>query len=235
MTLNIPGFTFISSSSVWRRRRPRRAVILNREGTLVEAGVTDPRRVTLVPTVVDGLQTLHRHGFALIVIANEAGVAHGIYPEYALYIMQQRLRTELASHGIPLTAFYYCPHHPEGRLERYSMMCLCRKPAPGLLMRAAREHEIQLEESWLIGDVLDDIESGKRAGCRTILLDNGREALWKLSHWRVPTRLATDLTDAVESILAHQGLSGNADATTPQSASKWTSLFGNLFKEERPP
>jgi histidinol-phosphate phosphatase family protein len=235
MALSIPGFTFISSSSVWRRRRPRRAVILNREGTLVEAGVTDPRRVALVPTVVDSLLTLHRHGFALIVIANESGVAHGLYPEYALYIIQQRLRSELASHGIPLTAFYYCPHHPEGRLERYSMMCLCRKPAPGLLMRAARDHEIQLEQSWLIGDVLDDIESGKRAGCRTILLDIGRETLWKLSHWRVPTRLATDLTDAAESILAHEGLSGGASAATPQSTSKWTSLFGNFFDEERPP
>ena len=79
--------------------------------------------------------------------------------------------------------------------------CACRKPAPGLLERAAREHGVSLSDSWLIGDILDDIEAGRRAGCRTVLLDNGNETEWQLTPERVPHHVARDLAEAAALIL----------------------------------
>jgi D-glycero-D-manno-heptose 1,7-bisphosphate phosphatase len=95
---------------------------------------------------------------------------------------------------LPLDGFYYCPHAPGAG-------CECRKPAAGLIERAAREHGVALGESWLIGDILDDIEAGRRAGCKTVLLDNGNETQWELSPERVPHHIARDLGEAAALIL----------------------------------
>jgi histidinol-phosphate phosphatase family protein len=94
-----------------------------------------------------------------------------------------------------LDAFYYCPHLPEAG-------CDCRKPAPGMLERAAREHGVELAQSWMIGDILDDVEAGRRAGCRTILVDNGNETEWRAGESRSPHYVARDLPQAAEIIAA---------------------------------
>jgi histidinol-phosphate phosphatase family protein len=123
------------------------------------------------------------------VVSNQPGVALGKYGAAALAPVAERLR-EL----VPLHGFYYCPHAAGSG-------CDCRKPAPGLLERAARDHELELDECWLIGDILDDIEAGRRAGCRTVLLDNGNETEWQLSPERVPHHVAGDLSQAAALIL----------------------------------
>jgi D-glycero-D-manno-heptose 1,7-bisphosphate phosphatase len=107
--------------------------------------------------------------------------------------MAHRLGDLLFRERLDLDGFYYCPHHPTGSVARYAVDCSCRKPQPGLLMKAAMEHEIDLRSSWMIGASLHDIEAGNRAGCRTLLIDNGTETEWRLGPRRVPTRIAPDL------------------------------------------
>jgi D-glycero-D-manno-heptose 1,7-bisphosphate phosphatase len=121
----------------------------------------------------------------------------GLFPEAALQAVQARLRELLQARAIPLAGFYYCPHAAARR-------CGCRKPAPGLLVRAAREHRLRLADSWMIGDILDDVEAGRRAGCRTILVDNGNETEWRLNERRRPELIVRDLRDAASRVLETQ-------------------------------
>jgi histidinol phosphatase-like enzyme len=116
--------------------------------------------------------------------------------------VERSLRRLLAAFGVPLAGFYYCPHHPKGTVAAYTVSCRCRKPAPGLLLRAAAEHGIALDQSWMIGDILDDIEAGRRAGCQTVLIDNGNETEWRVGRRRRPHRVADDLAEAARLILA---------------------------------
>jgi D-glycero-D-manno-heptose 1,7-bisphosphate phosphatase len=101
-----------------------------------------------------------------------------------------------------LDGFYYCPHSPDGVITRYAIPCTCRKPMPGMLYRAAREHGLDLAQSWMVGDILDDIEAGRRAGCRTVLIDNGNETEWKRSPLRTPHLTAPNLYTAAAMIAA---------------------------------
>ena len=91
----------------------------------------------------------------------------GRFPESALRRVKERLGELLAPLGAELAGFYYCPHHPEGTVPEYSIRCGCRKPAPGLIERAARELNASAKGAWLVGDILDDVEAGSRAGCRS--------------------------------------------------------------------
>src|SRR5439155_10333247 len=106
----------------------------------------------------------------------------------------------LAELGIPLTGFYYCPHYPTGVVEAYAIACSCRKPEAGLLFQAARKHGLDLARCWFIGDILNDVEAGRRAGCRTILLDNGHETEWVLTPARTPHERAAYLAEAARII-----------------------------------
>jgi D,D-heptose 1,7-bisphosphate phosphatase len=141
----------------------------------------------------------------LIVITNQSGVARGYFPESALLAVEERLCQLLAAEGIYLADFYYCPHHPDGVVPEFSLACDCRKPAPGLLLRAAGEHNIDLRSSWFVGDILNDVEAGHCAGCKTILLDNGNETEWELSAQRTPDFIVTDLMEAAQVILCADG------------------------------
>jgi histidinol-phosphate phosphatase family protein len=190
-----------------------KAIFLDKDGTLVEDVPynVDPARVRLAPGAVEGLSVLHAAGYRLIVISNQSGVARGLFPESALEGVELRLRQLLDAAGVPLDGFYYCPHHPEGTLRDYAVSCACRKPEPGLILRAARERAIEPARSWFVGDILDDVEAGRRAGCRTVLIDNGNETTWKLGPMRRPHLVAADLAQAARLILA-------ADAATVRAA-----------------
>lgn len=180
------------------------AVFLDKDGTLIEnvPYSVDPEKMRLTRGAVAGLKLLHRANYALIVISNQSGVARGYFPETALIGVEEQLRSELAAVGVPLKDFYYCPHHPDGVIASYATACNCRKPQPGLLYTAAAEHAIDLAQSWFIGDILHDVEAGRAAGCRTILLDNGNETEWHLSPMRLPHHIVGDLQDAAHLILA---------------------------------
>lgn len=183
-------------------------VFLDKDGTLIEDVPynVDPDRIRLASGAVEGLRSLHRAGYQLIVISNQAGVARGYFPETALVAVEQQLRSLLSDFGVPLAGFYYCPHHPDGTVSEYAIACDCRKPQPGLILQAAQDWVIDLSHSWFIGDILHDIEAGRAAGCRTILLDNGNETEWELSRSRLPHHVVTNLAEAAQIITAMQPL-----------------------------
>jgi D-glycero-D-manno-heptose 1,7-bisphosphate phosphatase len=185
----------------------RRAVFLDLDGMLLEHApyAFGPQRVVLARGAAGALRALESNGFRSIVVSNQPGVALGRLAPEALALVENRIRELLAASGAELDAFYYCPHFPRAANVRYAVRCLCRKPQPGLLRRAARERQIDLAQSWLVGDALDDVEAGNRAGCRTVLVDNGREAEWRLGAHREPTCRAPSLPQAVQRILAAAG------------------------------
>jgi histidinol-phosphate phosphatase family protein len=180
------------------------AIFLDKDGTLIEDVPynVDPERMQLMPGAADGLRILTSAGYRLIVISNQPGVALGYFSEAALLPVAERLHSLCMEIAAPLEAFYYCPHHPEGTVAYYRRMsCICRKPAPGLIFRAAFEHRIDLTRSWFVGDILDDIEAGRRAGCKTILIDNGNETEWQLTPPRRPHFIVADLYEATYKII----------------------------------
>jgi D-glycero-D-manno-heptose 1,7-bisphosphate phosphatase len=180
------------------------AVFLDKDGTLIEDVPynVDPEKIRLGPGAREALPALHAAGFRLVVVSNQSGVARGRFAEPALEGVKRRLGELLAGCGVPLAGFYYCPHHPGGTVAPFAVSCDCRKPAPGLLLRGARDLALDLKRSWLVGDILDDVEAGNRAGCRTVLLDNGHETQWRTGPDRVPDRVAADLGQAARLILA---------------------------------
>ena len=182
-----------------------KAIFLDKDGTLVDdlPYNVEPRRITLCSGAGPALRLLARLDYRLFVVSNQDGVAFGLFDEAALGGVGNRLHDLLFRERLALDGIYWCPHHPEGSVARYAIDCHCRKPAPGLLLQAAHEHGIDLRASWMIGDILHDVEAGNRAGCRTILIDNGNETEWRLGPRRIPTRMAPDLYAAAVLIASH--------------------------------
>lgn len=187
----------------------RAAVFLDKDGTLIHDVPydVDPARLRFTPRAGEGLGLLAAAGFALVVVTNQSGLALGRFSRAEFGLLQaalaRRLRDEF---GVVLAGFLVCPHAPAaGGLPG----CLCRKPAPGMLLQAARAHGLDLARSWMVGDILDDVEAGRRAGCRTVLLDVGNETEWNLSPPRRPDHRCRDLREAALLIHAadHAGCS----------------------------
>ena len=173
----------------------RLAVFVDKDGTLVEDVPynVDPERIRLTALAGEGLRLLSSLGYRLVVVSNQSGVARGYFPESALATLSRVLRSRLEREGVALTGVYCCPHHPEGSVPRYARACECRKPRPGLLRRAARDLDIDLTASWMIGDILDDVAAGRAAGCRTILLSVGSETEWVVDAARCPDYVVPNL------------------------------------------
>ncbi|HEY3994153.1 MAG TPA: HAD-IIIA family hydrolase [Ktedonobacteraceae bacterium] len=154
-----------------------RALFLDRDGTLVHPVhyPSRPEELQLYANLGPALRALQEMGFLLILITNQSGLAKGYFTAADLQDMHAYLRAELLRVDVKLAGIYYCPHHPEGVIPKLAVDCTCRKPQPGLLLQAAAELDIDLAHSWFIGDILDDVEAGKRAGCRTVLVDLGTE------------------------------------------------------------
>lgn len=180
----------------------RRAVFLDKDGTLLENVPYNvrPERMRFTAGATIALRRWYALGYALIVVSNQPGVALGYFDAVALRGVEQRLRLLFSACGVPLSGFYYCPHHPQGRVARYANACRCRKPAPGLLLAAATIHDIDLSQSWMVGDILDDVEAGMRAGCRTVLVDVGNETEWHRGAYRHPDFVAGSLIAAAGQI-----------------------------------
>lgn len=153
------------------------AVLLDRDGTLVEPRhyPSSPDELVLYPNLATQLRRLRRAGFRLAVVTNQSGIARGYFTAADLERMHDHLRARLRDEGVEIDGFFFCPHHPEGEVPELAIECSCRKPKPGLLLRAATELQLDLKRSWFIGDILNDVEAGNRAGCRTILIDLGTE------------------------------------------------------------
>ena len=182
--------------------RTIRAVFLDKDGTLVENVPynVDPTRIRLAPGAADALRTLASAGYLIVVVSNQSGVARGLFDVSRLAEVERTLDDLLSREGVSLDGFYFCPHLPGGSVAPYAIACECRKPAPGMLFRAAEELGIDLDRSWMVGDILDDVEAGRAAGCRTVFVDVGNETEWVRSPARVPDQIALDLAVAVEAI-----------------------------------
>jgi D-glycero-D-manno-heptose 1,7-bisphosphate phosphatase len=153
------------------------AVFLDRDGVLIEDVdlLTRAEGMQILAGVPSALSRLTQAAYQLIVVTNQPVIARGLLTEAELEALHGKLQSELARLGAPsMTAFFYCPHHPQATLEAYRQDCLCRKPRPGMLLEAARRHQIDLSSSFMVGDRITDIIAGARAGCRTILVQTGR-------------------------------------------------------------
>ncbi|HEX8676435.1 MAG TPA: HAD family hydrolase [Segetibacter sp.] len=180
----------------------RKAIFLDKDGTLIPDVPynVNPDFISLQKGVVEGLKLLKDHGYVFAVISNQAGVARGYFKFDDLEKVKEKLNLLLNQEGIQIEGYYFCPHHPLGKVPEYSIACSCRKPEPGMILKAARDLEIDTQKSWMIGDILNDVEAGNKAGCKTILLDIGNETEWVEGLFRKPTFVAFDFLQAARFI-----------------------------------
>lgn len=180
-----------------------RAVFLDRDGVInqkaPEGGyVTRWEDFRVLPGVVEGIVQLNRAGFSVIVATNQRCVAKGLITEGDLNQLHQRMVEYFAHEGARIDAIYYCPHEIEPP-------CPCRKPAPGMLLDAARSHDLDLTASWMIGDSVIDIQAGRNAGCKTVGLVHkeqaGGDVEWKAAAPGGPDIVAFSVIEAVGKIL----------------------------------
>lgn len=185
----------------------RRAVFLDRDGVICteEGYISDPRKMRLIPGAAEAIRLFNENGIASIVVTNQSGVARGFFDEETVVALNQAMQERLEEQGAHLDAAYYCPHHPEGVVQRYSMVCDCRKPSIGLLRQAARECNLDVEQSYLVGDKLSDIACAGRAGVKGILVltGYGAEECKRLDRTPgvLPAFIAADLREAAGWIL----------------------------------
>ncbi|PIQ27561.1 D-glycero-beta-D-manno-heptose-1,7-bisphosphate 7-phosphatase [bacterium (Candidatus Blackallbacteria) CG17_big_fil_post_rev_8_21_14_2_50_48_46] len=154
---------------------PRPAVFLDRDGTInQEVGyIRELEKLVLIPGAAEAIRGLNQMGIPVVLVTNQSGVARGYYPEDWLGKLHQRLAELLAVEGAHLDGVYYCPHLPEGNVAEYSYACDCRKPEPGMLEQAARDLNLDLAHSFMVGDKATDIDVGVRVGAQTVLLRSG--------------------------------------------------------------
>ena len=152
-----------------------RAVFLDRDGTMIEErGYLD--RLELIapfPYTADAIRRLRSAGYLVVVVTNQAGVARGLFDEAFVRDAHRHLDGLLAAGGAVPDAYYYCPHHPDGVVEGYRTMCRCRKPAPGMIERAAADLGIDVSRSFVVGDKWLDVGLANQAGARGILVRTG--------------------------------------------------------------
>ena len=187
------------------------AVFLDKDGTLLENVPynADPLLMRWTPGASAALRLLAAKSWPLVVVTNQPGIALGYFTESQFDSVKIQLGQMFHACGAVLAGVYYCPHHP-----RAAHPCACRKPQPGLLLQAAARLNIDLARSWMVGDILDDIEAGRRAGCRSILVDNGNESEWRQGAWRIPHHIVPGLEQAARLIAGQPG-TAFPDASVP--------------------
>ena len=183
--------------------RGRRGVIFDKDGTLVQdiPYNVQPSLMRLAAGAGDALRTLKDAGYAIMVASNQSGIARGYFRPEEMRGVARRLERLVRAQGAELEAFCYCPHHPAGCVAEFAVACDCRKPQPGLLLEAAAIAGCAVEHCWMVGDILDDVEAGRRAGMRTVLIANGNETEWQRIDERVPDYVAADLAEAARLIV----------------------------------
>lgn len=185
----------------------RPAVFIDRDGTISEevGYINHPSRFRVFPYTAAAIKLLNDQGWLVVIITNQAGVARGYFPESMIETVHEKLLRELREKGARIDGIYYCAHHPTVGEPPYRQECDCRKPKPGLVIRASKDLNIALEQSWMIGDRYGDVELARNAGVSSALVLSGygrgewenQRSLWQ----EQPDLVAEDLLQAVKSIL----------------------------------
>ena len=151
------------------------AVFLDRDGTIIEeVGYLDrPERVELYPFSADSIRALNRAGLRIVMVTNQSGVARGFFSEAVVHAVHDHIERLLAEAGAHIDAYYYCPHHPDGKVAEYARACDCRKPARGLVDRAVRELGIDPGRSFAVGDRWLDVALARAVGAAGVLVRTG--------------------------------------------------------------
>ncbi len=221
------------------------AVFFDRDGTLIQdpGYLNHPDQVRLLDGAAEALKDLQQMGYRTVVVSNQSGVARGIVTVEMLERIHDRLRELLAAQEASLDGIYYCPYHPDGVIPEYRKDSDWRKPQPGMLLAAAREMDIDLASSWMIGDDHRDVEAGRNAGCKTILIRSIRSEPGPSSAGR-PDYVAVNMKEAVNIIKRHHRslqetrimpapVSSGKDPLAARSA-EILSMIDELGEESRP-
>jgi D-glycero-D-manno-heptose 1,7-bisphosphate phosphatase len=191
-----------------------RAVFIDRDGTLSEevGYINHPERFRLFPYAGHAIKHLNENGWLAIVTTNQAGVARGYFTEELIGTVHQGMRDELQKTGARLDAIYYCAHHPSLGEPPYRLDCDCRKPKPGLITRAARDFDIDLKNSWMVGDRYSDIQLARNAGVKSAFVLSGYgKGEWehqRQSWTEQPDMVGNDLLEVVMNIVKETKLDG---------------------------
>jgi D,D-heptose 1,7-bisphosphate phosphatase len=188
------------------RDAPGPAVFLDRDGTVIEhvPYLADPALVRLLPGAAEALKRLRRAGFARVLVTNQSAIGRGMLTPERLHEIHAEMNRQLAACGATLDAIYYCPDAP-ARDDRTVVECPDRKPAPGMLRRAAAELNLDLSASWMVGDLISDVLAGLNAGCRSILVQSGPTSAAEAAALAARSRIAPDLAAATDWILGDRG------------------------------
>lgn len=145
-----------------------KAIFLDRDGTVIKDKeyLSSPAEIEFLDNVDTALKIFLDNNFKLIIVSNQSGVGRGYMKIKDVEVVHTCIQKKLLNLSIPITAFYYCPHHVGSLIKRYDVKCSCRKPSAGLIKRAAKEHNVDLKESFMIGDKESDILAGKNAGLK---------------------------------------------------------------------
>ena len=181
------------------------AVFFDRDGVLIEdshyVGAVD--QVRLIPGAADAVRLVQAAGYVTVVVTNQSGVARGMFAEDVVHQVHRHIEAET---GLAFDRWEHCPHHPDGTVAEFTRDCDCRKPKPGMLLRAAAALDVDLSRSWIIGDRASDLDSGFAAGCRCILVRTGYGKQVDI-HEPDPTRrlvaVVPSVAEAVAVVLAH--------------------------------
>lgn len=169
-----------------------RAVFLDRDGTMAKDVhyCRRPEDFKLFPNTAKAIKLLNEHGFKVIVVTNQSGIARGYFTEETLAQIHEKMKSDLAKEGAWIDGIYYCPHHPDDN-------CDCRKPKPKLVLQAVRGRDIELKHSFVVGDLEMDVGLGKAVGCKTILLRDSPQEDMSIS----PDYIVSDLLEATQLVL----------------------------------
>lgn len=203
----------------------KRAVFLDRDGTInVDTGyISDPSELVFIRGAKKGVKLLKDKDFLVFVVTNQSGVGRGYFSLKKLKAVNNKLLSEFVKDGLDIDGVFYCPHHPK-------INCRCRKPKPKLVYDIARPHRINLEKSFFVGDKLIDVQTGKNAGCKTVLIDTGDNPhLENEEDWTQPDFIAKDLFEASKWIIKdsskkmprrHKGTKPRPDVTSGRDKEK---------------
>lgn len=174
-------------------RNAKPTVFLDRDGVLTEeiSYITSLENLKVFPYTVECIRQIHKKGYYAMVITNQSGVARGLLTENILRSMNEYLKKVTG-----VDAIYYCPHHPDGSIDKYRKICKCRKPEIGMIEKACMDFSIDMDKSYMVGDRAADILAGKKAGIKTILLESGYGTA-RLEENVVPDYILADLRDVI--------------------------------------